>query len=389
MKNCVENQYLSNTAKVIASGMIITVLCLFGSALAQSNLDSAWVPGQPRFVAIPRGDAQKALAESLAATNVPLWSGSFTFSSVTYHFTMVGSNPALGSATSRITPVIVPLKFAFSNGTTLSATSIVCSGTKTAVALTKQSPILKNHSFAPGGTNVGSTQYVDAFQRANFWKQVSTVSPNYHVLLCGPATSTNPCPVPVQPLQTITVDGNGGTVPGPCARIGEMDINAFDSIAQSLITKLGIPATSLPIFLGYNTFLTFNGGCCILGYHSATSANHTYLYAAYSDPNIFSAPIEDIHALSHEVGEWMDDPFINNIVPAWGHVGQVSGCQNNLEVGDPVTGIAFTVTMPNGIIYHPEDLVFKSWFARQKPSTAVNGWYTFLNTFSSPQPVCT
>jgi hypothetical protein len=141
------------------------------------------------------------------------------------------------------------------------------------------------------------------------------------------------------------------------------------------------------LFLSYNTFETSGGSCCILGYHGVNSANHTYAVAAYSDPGIFNVPIQDIHALSHEIGEWMDDPFGNNPTPAWGHVGQVSGCQNNLEDGDPVTGIAFTVTL-NGFTYHPENLVFFSWFAHQSPSIAVNHWYTFLNTFSTFAAAC-
>jgi hypothetical protein len=91
--------------------------------------------------------------------------------------------------------------------------------------------------------------------------------------------------------------------------------------------------------------------------------------------------------MSHEIGEWLDDPFGNNIVPTWGHVGQVSGCQTNLENGDPVTGTAFTATL-GGFTYHPEDLVFFSWFARQTPSIAVNGWYTFLNTFPAQSAPC-
>jgi hypothetical protein len=245
--------------------------------------------------------------------------------------------------------------------------------------VTENSPILQSTSFSAGATNVGTTQYIDAFQRANFWSSVSTTSPDYHVSLSL---------VTVEPLQTISVSKRFGTaVVGPCARIGEVDINFFDSKAQSVLTTLGIPATSFPIFLDYNTFLTANRSCCILGYHSATAGNQTYAFAAYSDPGIFSVPIQDIHALSHEVGEWMDDPFGNNIAPAWGHVGQVSGCQNNLEVGDPVTGIAFTVAL-NGFTYHPEDLVFLPWFSHQSPSSSVNGWYTFLNTFSSPAAAC-
>ena len=155
---------------------------------------------------------------------------------------------------------------------------------------------------------------------------------------------------------------------------------------MSLLTSLNIPANTLPVFLSYNTFWT-SGGCCILGYHSTNNAGtQAYAVAAYSDPGIFSVPIQDIHVASHEFGEWLDDPLIpnTNIVPAWGHVGQVGGCQNNLETGDPVTGKAFTISVGGTapFTYHPEDLVFLPWFARISPSTSVNGWFTFLNGFN-------
>lgn len=359
------------------------LICLFlvtltaGAIYAQqkrTHPTSHYVNGQPFFFVIPRGNAQLGMAQALAATNIPMWSSSFTTGGKTFPFTMIGTNPASGSVTTNVPVVIIPLRFTFSNGTSLSAESTVCGDTQTAVQRVQNSPIFQNAPFTPGGTNVGTTQYPDAFERANFWGSVSTVSPNYHVLL------TNTL---VEPVQTISVPRRSGTsVAGPCARIGEVDINFFDARAQTLITNLGIPATSLPLFVSYNSFETSNKSCCILGYHSVNSANQTYAVAAYSDPNIFSAPIQDIHALSHEIGEWMDDPFGNNPTPAWGNVGQVSGCQSNLETGDPVTGIAFTVAL-NGFTYHPEDLVFLPWFAHQSPSTSVNHWYTFLNTFST------
>ena len=361
-------------------------LCLVltvGVSLAQEftvlETESPYIEGgKPLFTAIPRANLQPG--EVPQGSQVPLWHTSFVYGGVTYHIEMVGTDPAAGSVTSNIPLVIIPLQFVFADGTHLSALQTVCGDTKNTKYRVKYSPLLKSFAFAPGGTNVGTTQYIDAFQRANFWHSVSKVSPSYHVKFS---------PVSTVALQTITVPSNDGkTVLGPCARIGEVDINYFDNLAQNLITKLGIPASSLPLFLDYNTFWTFGGSCCILGYHGTDNAGvHTYAVAAYSDPNIFNVPIEDIHALSHELGEWMDDPLINNIVPAWGHVGQVGGCQNNLEVGDPVTGHAFTVTL-NGFTYHPEDLVFYPWFARIQPSTSVNGWYTFLNEFSSPQGVC-
>ncbi len=94
--------------------------------------------------------------------------------------------------------------------------------------------------------------------------------------------------------------------------------------------------------------------------------------------------------MSHEVAEWMDDPLGGNATPAWGHVGQVSGCQGNLEVGDPLTGTVLpAVTMPNGYSYHLQELAFFSWFFRQSPSIGVNGWYSDNGHFTSGAgPVC-
>jgi hypothetical protein len=87
--------------------------------------------------------------------------------------------------------------------------------------------------------------------------------------------------------------------------------------------------------------------------------------------------------MAHEVGEWMDDPFVNNPTPAWGHTGQVSGCQNNLEVGDPLTGTNIpSVTGSNGFTYHLQELAFFSWFYGA-PSIAVNDWFSDNNTFTS------
>src|ERR1700746_280034 len=97
---------------------------------------------------------------------------------------MVGTDPSQGSATSNIPLVIIPLKFHFSDGTNLSASQTVCGDVKNTKYRVKNSPLIKTgNTFSPGGTNVGKTQYIDAFQRANFWSSVSTTSPNYHVLL--------------------------------------------------------------------------------------------------------------------------------------------------------------------------------------------------------------
>ena len=336
-----------------------------------------WGEGRPMYRSFPGIEPAERRRPIAAAPNVPLWQGSFTFQGKNYPYTMVGTDPALGSDTSTIPVAIIPVTFVFADGTRLSATSPVCGGTSTAVSLTQASPLFDDALFAPGGTDVGTTQYIDAYQRANFWSFVSDTAPDYHVLLSPSVESALTVRVPAWA---------GKTVKGPCARIGQVGMFFFDFVARRAIAARGIPATTLPLFLVYNTFLTEFGSCCILGYHSATGSGQTYAAAAFNDPGVFDQPIEDIHALSHELGEWLADPFGVNPTPAW-KAGQAKNCQANLEVGDPVTGIAFSVDL-NGTTYHPEDLVFVSWFARQSPSSAVNGWYTFLDTFASAPPVC-
>jgi hypothetical protein len=354
---------------------------------------SPYIKGSPRFVTLrgPRAapittstdnSDGATLAASAERTRMTSWEGSFQVLGAKFPFAMIGTDPAKGSATTKVPVSVIPVQISFPNGTHLSPLQIACGDTQSPLRRVLHSPLFNDFAYHLGGTFVGNTQYMDAFQRANFWSDVSRESPDYHVLLS----------VTVAPLQTATPDVGALATQGPCAPIAAVDINFLDRQIQNLITALRIPAHTLPIFLLYNTFETQGGGCCIIGYHSVTGQtvgrnNHPYLVAAYTDPGIFTKPIDDIHGLSHELGEWLDDPFTTNFIPAWGNVGQVVGCSFFLEAGDAVTGIAFEIRM-NGFTYHPEDLVFLSWFARETPSRSVNGWYTFLNRFPAAQPVC-
>jgi hypothetical protein len=383
-RRCVltKNQIGGVSVKKAQVFALLVVLAMTLSGSAQEPARFNYGPGVPRFVTLqPRGvNAATAFADAAAGTTVPLFTDSVKSGGVTFRYTMVGTNPKAGSATTIVPTVIIPIAFKFSDGTLLDPTKVVCGGTKTALALTKASPVYKNHAYVLGTTDVGNTQFVDAFQRASFWKFVSTTSPNYHVLLT----------VKTGPKKTLNVPASAGfVVGGPCAPIGEVDIDWFDNQLTNVIfpSILAVNPTVLPQALFYNVFLT-SGGCCILGYHSAFgSPAQTYSVASYSDPGIFSVPIEDVHALSHEVGEWMDDPLVNNATPPWTG-GQAAGtCQANLEVGDPLTGTAFPVTL-TGKTYHPQEMVFFSWFFRQKPSIGVNKWYSFNKTLTTAPPIC-
>ena len=105
----------------------------------------------------------------------------------------------------------------------------------------------------------------------------------------------------------------------------------------------------------------------------------TFAWASYLSPGIYARPdggtdwaLQDIHALSHEIAEWADDPFVNNTVEPWlTPTAPQYGCTDILETGDPVVGIGFAMGTntfsqgpnPNGTqsadgYYHPEDEVF-------------------------------
>ena len=113
---------------------------------------------------------------------------------------------------------------------------------------------------------------------------------------------------------------------------------------------VGRDPKTFPIFLLHNVELPRKLGVSgSVGFHAAIpnpafhGVTQTVAVASYLDAAV--APHEpDIAVLSHEVGEWMDDPLGTNSAPPWGNVGQVSGsCQRNLEVGDPLTGTTFAV----------------------------------------------
>jgi hypothetical protein len=68
------------------------------------------------------------------------------------------------------------------------------------------------------------------------------------------------------------------------------------------------------------------------------------------------------------------------------------GCTSFLETGDPVVGYWFALSgnPQNGASgkWHPEDEVHFSWFARESPSKAYGGRYTYMGTFTEPANGC-
>jgi hypothetical protein len=360
---------------------------------------------------------------------------------VTYPITMVGADPRTGNATT-VHTVIIPLKMNFVAGKqdTSALNNLGWAGFRATpqthsfdgsvkVQQTLNSPVFGANLY-PADLGGDTAQLGDAFMRAQFNK----IGSGYHVNLVNDA---------VLPTQTLNVPANQGLayvrpvpawrvanhVPGATADVtGVADVSWFSAQLQSLMKSLQIDPTTLPIFLTDNVLLYIGEGnylnCCILGYHGSGAEmpnSHgtgsingqgknkvqTYMYAAYTTPGTYSgflpdylnpsrtapAPtrgLSDIHALSHEVSEWLDDPFTNNAVQPWlTPTAPQYGCTRLLEVGDPVVGVWFGLD-GNGDTnaygqWHPEDEVFAQWYGRGGVEPVLGPSWDGRLTFMGPR----
>lgn len=347
---------------------------------------------KPRFKVMRMKNGQALIPairqQSSSGTIIPLWNYSLVspFDKLSYSGQMVGRSPFYhGYRSTVIQSYLIPVKLTFSDGTVLDPTvSNSCLGATT-LSVVQNSPIFQTTDWIMNGVDVGTAQYIDAFQRANFWSDVSVAGNSYHNSLALNTEAKISVSVPA---------ADGGVFPFICNE-GQIDINWWDGLVEntilpSLVLK-GVGPKGVPIFLFDSVEMcdTFsNGNCGILGYHNAFTPGgvlQTYGVADFDNSGLYGG---DISVLTHEVGEWMDDPLTTNPTPAWGNIGQVSGCQNNLEVGDPLTGTLFPAVTLGNFTYDPQELVFFSWFFRQSPSIGSGGAFSNNGTFNTSPPSC-
>ena len=94
------------------------------------------------------------------------------------------------------------------------------------MSLILNSPLIGEPDFTLNGVNVGVSQYLDAFQRANFWAKVGGTP--YHTTF-----STAP---KVLPLVEVSVPvAYGVTQSGNCSDFGMIDQGWWDNELQKVI----------------------------------------------------------------------------------------------------------------------------------------------------------
>jgi hypothetical protein len=323
---------------------------------------------------------------------VPHFNGSFISRDKTWHFIMMGNTPWNSAATSIPTHIVaVSLKLQNADLTTFTTVPVTAFET----------PTLNSPNFQASNYSTGaSIQFADAVQRAEFFHKML---PGWHTAL-RPASIVQSLTITVPRFVTANVDGETMKVQtyfSSQASDGHTVVFLLDQFFNQQIfnivnneIKAGRFTTgALNVALFPNTYLfslNLSGGvgdCCVLGFHTYFSQTATkesrwvFVFASWISPNIFSG-FEDVTALSHEISEAINDPFVNNLVPAWQYPNEPGTCQDNLETGDPVEVLSnpmFPVNV-SGRTYHPQTEALLQWFEQKTTSTAINGVFSYPNT---------
>ena len=342
---------------------------------------------QPRFEAASKlsNDARIAMQEG-RVFSVPHFSGSFALQGNNYPYTMVGSKPQSGGTTT--VPVqIVPISMFFEEFVDDSGSPIVLDPAPV-MSRVQASPNFRNAQYT-----TGLTQFADAVQRAEFH---GPAGQDWHTLLGTPEI--------LKSVRIAVPRGMAKVYRNPSTGVtyAIVDTDFFLSQLNTIIQLVHMQPSALAIALTSNVFLAPQSDikkCCVLGFHTSFDVGElaqlkfvqTFIWASWVDQGILGTTLADVTPMSHEVSEWMNNPFGSNIVPAW-QVPNSNSCQTNLETGDPLA------TMPNagypvsidGFTFHPQSQVLLQWFQRGSASDAIEGAFSFPDQtlMTSPSQAC-
>lgn len=351
---------------------------------------------------------------------LPNFTGQFTANGVDWNgnpqtvwsYAMVGRAPTHGGTTrvrAPLIPVSVDLRDADGNPRYINGARLYSDATRYAQTVLA-SPIFQSAPF-PG--NEDSVQFADAVQRAEFTR---VMGEDWHTQVAPTLGKARVMTVAQDPTCTAaTSQGGPGhcnyhfalNADGTCCYYILMDEAVFNgllfpptypvdgsTIVGAAEVSGDMRTTDITSFLFPDTYLYADttDNCCVLGFHSfdyepgatPTALPRFYVmeFASWVTPGIFGDSFADITALSHEMSETFNDPFVvydgvTDATPWW--LAPNGNCQNDFEVGDVVEGLpnaTYPVKMKH-TTYHVQNVALLQWFARQSPSTAFAKAYTY------------
>jgi len=261
-----------------------------------------------------------------------------------------------------------------------------------------QSPIF---NFASFSSSRRPTQYGDAIQRAQFF---SVADQDWHTMLLPRLEQARTMVLrqsadPNAPNYTAQLNDDG-----TCCALVTVDKDAFVNAMfppspTDTTTVMGkaenrgqITTRDLSIFLFNNVFLVSSEDPSLFaaGFHDfdrepgtpfngGRERRFVMAFASYISGGVLGSDFADVAALSHEIAETINDPFVDNQTPWW--FAPNGTCKNILEGADVIEGTA-NETFPmvvNGSTYHPVNVALLPWFAGMSPSPAIDGAYSYPN----------
>lgn len=344
---------------------------------------------QPHFESSNKmSEAANSVLARDRVISIPHFNSSFAFQEKTFRFTVVGRDPKIGQTTT-VPTQIIPISLFFEGYADDRGNPIVLDVTSNLNA------IANSPSFRFAQYPSGDTQFADAVQRAQFFH---VMSPDWHTYLGAP-----------QILRSVNIEVPAGSATlyrmrSTGAIFAVLDEGFFISQLNTILQFENLDVTGLPLALTANVFLAPRADirhCCVMGFHTSFDAGQhdglqqvqTFIWATWIGSGIFGGTVGDVTAISHEISEWFNDPFNTNIVPEWQFPTSASGCQNNLETGDPMSAsphAGYPVLIDN-FTYHPQNETLLQWFQRKTPSDAIDRAYSFPDEtlLSSPAQACT
>jgi hypothetical protein len=328
-----------------------------------------------------------------------------------WFYTMAGNRPEQGGTTVFNAPVIpVSLDLLDYDGSVRQVNGQrLHYSVEPFVGAVVNSPVFRNSEYSSSDV---PTQFTDAVQRAEFYNVMQT---DWHTMLRPTVKAARTLSLP-RGSYFFALNEDGSCCAFVLADINIFSNRLFPSSPGDVNSPVGaaensgdITTKNISTFLFPNTYLYSNGDpnqCCVLGFHTYdfepgdAKNNHrekrfVLNYSSWISPGLFGPGFEDIIALSHEISESVNDPFVGSdgthgITPWW--LSLNGNCQNDLEVGDVIEGLpdSSTAIRIGDRTYHPQNEALLQWFAFQSPSTAIGGAYSYpnqnvLTSLSAPQ----
>ena len=356
-------------------------------------------PGIPGIDSLANFDLLFEMAPGFAADGTP---------KSTWTINIVGGPPERGGATSISAPIVpVSIDLLDADG----ALRVVNGAPLHSDVTPFIEPTLRSPLFQPGSYSSSGqpTQFVDAVQRAQFFNRAPA---DWHTWLAPVVRPTRTLAIPFGSYQFALNDD------GTCCAFVSVESHVFDRLLfpadpTDVSTPVGaaenagdITTRDLTTILLPNTYLYANTrtNCCILGFHTydlepgdASNGDRERRFvvavATWISPGRLNG-VEDVSALSHELVEAINDPFvgtdgIHNLTPWWQDA--FGSCQNKNEIGDVVqgiTGAVFPVAAPS-MTYHLQNQALLPWFRPGGVSDAIDGAYSYPDEtlLTSPTPL--